>query len=205
MSDIKVIRATKEHFKFADAISAMIEDASKVKDSGLAKRSSEYITKKIEEGKSVIAFVDGEVAGFCYVETWGHGKYVANSGLIVSPKFRGKGLAKMIKEEAFALSRDLFPNAKLFGLTTSLAVMKINSDLGYKPVTFSELTDDEEFWKGCATCANYDILKRTNRFNCLCTGMLYDPKDEHKENHRAEKSLSTFDRWLRFKKYVFRK
>lgn len=205
MSDVKIIRATDEHFKYAEAISVLIDEASKVKDSGLAQRSPEYITKKIEEGKSIIAFVDGEVAGFCYVENWGHGKYVANSGLIVSPKFRGNGLAKKIKEEAFALSRDLFPQAKLFGLTTSLAVMKINSDLGYKPVTFSELTDDEEFWKGCETCANYDILKRTKRFNCLCTGMLYDPKDAHEENHRGEKDLNIFSRWLRFKKYMFRK
>lgn len=205
MSEVKIIRANSEHFKYAESISEMIREASLVKDSGLAQRSPEYIQKKIEEGKSVIAFVDDETAGFCYVETWGHGKYVANSGLIVSPKFRGHGLAKAIKKEAFALSRDLFPTAKLFGLTTSLAVMKINSDLGYKPVTFSELTDDEEFWKGCETCANYDILKRTKRFNCLCTGMLYDPKDTHDENHRGDKSLKTFGRWMRFKKYVLRK
>ena len=177
MPQIEVVKAGKEHFQYAEGVSAMIDDASQDKDSGLAKRTPEYIRLKIGEGKAVIAFVDGNVAGFCYVETWGHGKYVANSGLIVSPKFRGMGLAKKIKEVAFELSRELFPDAKLFGLTTSLAVMKINSDLGYHAVTFSELTDDNAFWKGCETCSHYDILQRMNRKNCLCTGMLYDPKD----------------------------
>jgi len=201
MPRIEVLKANTQHLGFAEAISAMIEEASKNKGSGLAIRTPEYIRTKISEGKSVIAFVDGAVAGFCYVETWGHGKYVANSGLIVSPKYRGMGLAKRIKEVAFLLSRELFPDAKLFGLTTSLAVMKINSDLGYKPVTFSELTDDEAFWKGCQTCSHYDILQRTNRVSCLCTGMLFDPRNDHPENQRAKKDLRTFARWFRFKRY----
>ncbi|MEE9462536.1 MAG: GNAT family N-acetyltransferase, partial [Bacteroidales bacterium] len=118
----------------------------------------------------------GDFAGFCYIESWGHEKFVANSGLIVLEKYRGYGLAMKIKSRAFRLSRKVFPGAKMFGLTTSLAVMKINSALGYKPVTFSELTDDDEFWKGCHSCAYYDILFRTNRTHCLCTAMLYDPE-----------------------------
>ena len=40
------------------------------------------------------------------------------------------------------------------------------------PVTLSELTDDDEFWKGCETCPYYDILIRTKRSHCLCTGMV---------------------------------
>jgi len=54
--------------------------------------------------------------------------------------------------------------------------MKMNTELGYVPVTFAELTDDEAFWRGCRGCVNYDILERTNRKYCICTGMLWDPK-----------------------------
>lgn len=156
-----------------------IYEASLQKGTGIAVRTAEYITGKIVEGKAVIALTEGgEWAGFCYIESWGHNKFVANSGLVVSQAYRGFGLAKAIKEKAMILSRQLFPGAKLFGLTTSLAVMKINSDLGYRPVTFSELTDDQEFWKGCESCPYYDILVRTRRSHCLCTGMLMDPFTE---------------------------
>ncbi len=167
--------------QYVPEVEKAILAASQVKGTGLAKRSHEYLSAKIREGKAVIAFSgDGEFAGFCYIESWGHEKFVANSGLIVLEKFRGHGLAMNIKAEAFKLSRKVFPGAKMFGLTTSLAVMKINSALGYKPVTFSELTGDDEFWKGCQTCSYYDILFRTNRTHCLCTAMLYDPEKEEK-------------------------
>ena len=129
------------------------------------------------EGKAVIAMCGTEFAGFCYIESWSNKKFVANSGLIVKDNFRGHGLAKKIKKFAFNLSLQLFPGAKLFGLTTGAAVMKINNELGYRPVTFSDLTDDEAFWKGCQSCVNYDVLVRTGRKMCLCTGMLYDPAD----------------------------
>ncbi|KPK82074.1 MAG: acetyltransferase [Bacteroides sp. SM23_62_1] len=181
METIKVKIAGPEYINYVPDIEKSIIQASKVKGTGIAKRSKEYLSNKILEGKAVIAITqDGEFAGFCYIESWGHKKFVANSGLIVKEKFRGNGLAMKIKDEAFRLSRKLFPEAKIFGLTTSLAVMKINSALGYKPVTFSELTDDEEFWKGCQSCAYYDVLFRTNRMHCLCTGMLYDPQKEER-------------------------
>jgi hypothetical protein len=136
----------------------------------------------MREGKAVIALhQDGTWAGFCYIETWSHGEFVANSGLIVSPLFRKSGLAKAIKKRIFELSREKYPDAKLFGLTTGLAVMKINSELGYEPVTYSELTQDENFWKGCQSCVNYDILTMKERKNCLCTAMLYDPVEKRKD------------------------
>ncbi|MEM8484934.1 MAG: GNAT family N-acetyltransferase [Bacteroidota bacterium] len=168
--------ATTEHLSYAEAVCKLIEDAAKKRGTGIAKRDPEYIRGKMRDGKAVIALhTGGALAGFCYIETWSHNKYVANSGLIVSPDFRKAGLARKIKETAFELSRKKYPDAKLFGITTSLAVMKINSDLGYKPVTFSELTTDEEFWNGCRSCPNFDILTRTDRKMCLCTGMLCDP------------------------------
>ena len=176
--NIVVLIADESFLGFVDTILKTIEDAAKVRGTGIARRSPEYIAEKMREGKAIIALSGDEFAGFCYIESWGNKQFVANSGLIVVEKFRGGGLAKRIKRKAFELSRKLYPDAKIFGLTTGLAVMKINSELGYKPVTFSELTDDELFWKGCQSCVNYDILQRTNRKHCLCTGMLYDPKWE---------------------------
>ena len=179
MEKFVITEAGKEHLKYVPDIEQAILEAASVKGTGLAKRSAEYLTSKIQEGKAIIAISEtGDFAGFCYIESWGHEKFVANSGLIVLEKYRGYGLAMKIKARAFLLSRKVFPGAKMFGLTTSLAVMKINSALGYKPVTFSELTDDDEFWKGCHSCAYYDILFRTNRTHCLCTAMLYDPEKE---------------------------
>ena len=181
MEKIKVLIAGQDHLAYVPEIEEAIINASKVKGTGLAKRTKEYLSQKVIEGKAVIGLTQsGKFAGFCYIECWGHKKFVANSGLIVIEKYRGAGLAMKIKEKAFKLSRKLFPDAKIFGLTTSLAVMKINSSLGYKPVTFSELTDDEEFWKGCQTCSYYDVLFRTNRMHCLCTGMLFDPVKDQK-------------------------
>ncbi len=178
--------ASVEHLSYAEEICELIEDAAKKRGTGIAKREPEYIRTKMRDGKAVIALNGKNLAGFCYIETWGHHKYVANSGLIVSPLFRKEGLARRIKETAFELSRKKYPDAKLFGITTSLAVMKINSDLGYRPVTFSELTTDEEFWNGCRSCPNFDILTRTSRKMCLCTGMLCDPDSKEFKQHQKE-------------------
>lgn len=176
---IEIIVAGKEHLPYVDTILNTIADAAKIRGTGIAKRSPLYIEQKILEGKAIMALENQNFAGFCYIETWGDKQFVANSGLIVVDRYRGCGLAKKIKQRAFELSRERYPNAKIFGLTTGLAVMKINSELGYRPVTFSELTADEAFWKGCESCVNFDILQRTQRRHCLCTGMLYDPQREH--------------------------
>lgn len=170
--------AQNHHVKYVEEINDAIDVASKQRGTGIARRSNEYLENKIKEGKAIIALVDNKFAGFCYIETWGNKGFVANSGLIVVPEFRGYGLAKAIKNKAFDLSRKKYPEAKIFGLTTGLAVMKINHELGYRPVTFSELTTDDLFWNGCKGCVNYDILMRMERSKCLCTGMLYDPKWE---------------------------
>ncbi len=173
---MRILVADRTHFTYASIICDTIEESAKIRGTGIAKRTPEYIQKKMENGNAIIALRGDAFAGFCYIEVWGHEKFVANSGLIVHPDFRGTGLAKRIKQAAFDLSRKKFPEAKLFGITTGLAVMKINYALGYKPVPFSELTDDPEFWNGCKTCKNFDILTRTERKMCLCTGMLYDPQ-----------------------------
>ena len=191
---MEIIIANEEHHKYAETIATMMENAAKERGTGIAKRSVEYLQKKMTEGKAVISLDGDEVAGFCYIESWGHDKYVANSGLIVNSNYRKLGLAKKIKSKVFELSRNKFPDSKIFGITTSLAVMKINAELGYQPVTFSELTDDEQFWKGCQTCKNFDILTRTNRLHCLCTGMLFDPK----KNNKKETNTTRLIKFMRF-------
>lgn len=165
------------HLMYVSEIQQEMYDSAQRRGTGIDKRSIEYLSKKISEGNAVVATENGEWVGFCYIETWSHGQFVANSGLIVAPKFRHSGIATLIKDKVFALSREKFPNAKIFGLTTGLAVMKINSDLGYKPVIYSELTQDEEFWNGCKNCVNYEILMKKERKNCLCTAMLFVPEN----------------------------
>ncbi len=148
LTAFRVIIANGTHAHYAQEICDEMALSAQKRGTGIAKRSPDYIRQKMEEGKAVIALTkDNTWAGFCYIETRDHGKYVANSGLIVSPKFRNSGLAKSIKRKVFFLSRSSYPDAKIFGLTTGLAVMKINSALGYEPVTYSELTSDNAFWK----------------------------------------------------------
>lgn len=181
-----IVVANEQHGIFAEIICAEMEQSAKARGTGIAQRSPDYIRQKLSEGKAVVATTqEGEWAGFCYIETWSHGKYVANSGLIVSPNHRKSGLAKEIKTKILELSRTLYPEAKIFGLTTGLAVMKINSDLGYEPVTYSELTDDEAFWKGCQSCVNFEILQSKERKNCLCTAMLFDPAEQAAKEQKA--------------------
>lgn len=203
--DFLIMTANATHVDFAQIICEEYESSAKARGTGIAKRSPDYVKQKMLEGKAVIAFekATGIWAGFCYIETWSHGEYVANSGLIVSPAYRKAGLAKSIKQEIFKLSRRLYPEAKIFGLTTGLAVMKINSELGYEPVTYSELTQDDAFWAGCKSCVNYDILMSKDRKNCMCTAMLYDPKDHYQPEETAaafEEKKGIYERFMRIKK-----
>lgn len=197
---------TADHGRYAGLIAREMERSAKARGTGIAKRSPHYLIQKMNEGKAVIAFtVTGQWAGFCYIETWSHGEYVANSGLIVAPQFRQSGLAKMIKTKIFELSRSKYPNAKIFGLTTGLAVMKINSELGYRPVTYSELTQDNAFWKGCESCVNFSILTSKERKNCLCTAMLFNPTQQNTTPNAFKKRISVIERLLRIKQNWIKK
>lgn len=185
---VNIYVADESHSVYAEEICELVFVSAQERGTGIAKRSPEYVKEKMRDHKAVIAIAeDGTFAGFSYIETWSHTKFVANSGLIIAHQFRKTGLAKRIKQEIFNLSRKMYPYAKIFSITTGLAVMKINSQLGFRPVPFSELTDDDEFWRGCKGCKNYDILERNNRKMCLCTGLLYDPA-EHKDNEKPVKT-----------------
>jgi hypothetical protein len=200
---MKIVIANESHFKYAQIICDTIAESALVRGTGIAKRTPEYIMQRLKNGNAVIA-LDGEnFAGFCYIEVWGNKDFVANSGLIVHPDYRNQGLAKKIKQAVFDLSRKKFPDAKIFGITTGLAVMKINYELGYRPVTFSELTNDPEFWKGCQTCKNFDILTRTQQKMCLCTGMLYDAKAKKTEPKKI--NWKAFQRLKQIKESLFLK
>ena len=177
MEEIKVMVADASHEKYVDTILDTITAAAKVRGTGIAKRTHEYVATKMKEAKAVIALEGENFAGFSYIETWGNKQYVTTSGLIVHPDYRGLGVAKRIKDMTFTLARIRWPKAKIFSLTSGAAVMQMNTQLGYKPVTFAELTDDEAFWRGCEGCVNVDVLKRTERKYCICTGMLFDPAE----------------------------
>jgi len=177
MEEIEVLVADSSHEKYVDTILDTIAEAAKVRGTGIAKRSHEYLVTKMREAKAVIALHGDRFAGFSYIETWGNKHYVTTSGLIVHPDFRGQGVAWRIKELTFTLARTRWPHAKIFSLTSGAAVMSMNTRLGYQPVTFADLTDDEAFWRGCEGCINVDILRRTDRKYCICTAMLYDPEE----------------------------
>lgn len=202
IKDFLIEVACEKHTEFAQAICTEMAESAKARGTGIAKRSPEYVQSKMREGKAVVAFhKDGRWAGFSYIESWGHDDFVANSGLIISPQFRGLGLARAIKEKTFHLSIEKFPGAKLFGLTTGLAVMKINSGLGYRPVTYSELTDDTSFWKGCESCINFNILQTKEHKNCLCTAMIFDPAVDTLKSNTKHKA-----KWLEiFTKFATKK
>lgn len=186
--NIQVTVADHSHAKYAQEVCDEILLSSKERKTGIANRTKEYIVEKMDAGKAVIALTeDGRFAGFSYIESWGGKSFVANSGLIVAHKFRGLGVARRIKEQTFILSRTLFPDAKIFSITTGAAVMKMNYEFGFRPVPFSELTDDPEFWKGCEGCRHFDILKSHDYKMCICTGLLYDPKEHLEIHHPDEK------------------
>lgn len=174
--NVEIHTADSHYVSYAQKICDLIYESAQTRGTGIAKRSPNYVAEKISAGKAVIALDDDKLVGFAYIETFSHHRFVANSGLIVHPDYRNQGLAKRIKRKIFELSRKLYPHAKIFSITTGLAVMKMNTELGFKPVTFSELTNDEEFWKGCQGCRNFDILQRNNYRMCLCTGLLFDPQ-----------------------------
>lgn len=186
---MKIVIANFKHKIYAEIICQTIAKAAEIRGTGIAERQPKYIISKIEEGNAVIALDGEKFVGFSYIEAWSHGKFVANSGLIVHPDYRKQGLAKQIKSKIFEHSRQKFPEAKIFSITTGLAVMKMNSDLGYRPVTFSELTDDQSFWNGCQSCKNYDVLQSKNQKMCFCTGMLFD-SDEQGEKTKPKKSFN---------------
>lgn len=201
MAAIKVQVANVGHVIYAEQICKLIAESAVSRGTGIAKRTPEYISGKMKEDQAIIALSgEGELAGFCYIESWSDKQYVANSGLIVNPSYRGMGLARKIKRKAFEHSRRKFPEAKLFGLTTSLPVMKINSELGYFPVTYNQLTTDETFWKGCQSCVNYEILKKKSRSNCMCTAMMYEPGSRRKNSWDFIRKSKLYERFMALKK-----
>lgn len=188
---VRVADASDE--KYVDIILETIRDAARKRGTGIAERTHEYLATKMRESKAILALCGDKFAGFSYIETWGNKHYVTTSGLIVHPDFLGQGIAKRIKDYTFTLARVRWPKAKIFSLTSGDAVMKMNTRLGYVPVSYNQLTDDDAFWRGCEGCCNHDILMAKERKFCICTGMLYDP-----EKHTGEPTpISVFQDIIR--------
>lgn len=181
--------ATINDIKYAEEICRETESSAIARGSGIAKRSAESVAQKMRDGKAVVAITgSGQWVGFAYFQAWENGKYVSNSGLIVAPSFRNSGVAKAIKERIFRLSRRTYPDAKIFSITSGAAIMKMNTQLGFEPVTFHDITHDELFWEGCKGCVNYAILDGKKKCNCLCTAMLFDPEKLKDQYLTIEKS-----------------
>ncbi len=179
--EMKILIADASHECYVDIILDTIRDAARRRGTGIAERTHDYLTTKMREGKAILALIGTRFAGFSYIETWGNKHYVTTSGLIVHPDFQGLGIARRIKDYTFTLARIRWPEAKIFSLTSGDAVMKMNTALGYVPVSFRQLTTDEAFWRGCLGCTNHHILEEKEQQFCICTGMLYDP-----DKHRGE-------------------
>lgn len=192
MEDIIVRVATEDDEQFAKIITDEMEASAKVRGTGIAKRSPAAIIEKIREGKAVIAVTNCNTwVGFSYIEIWANGEFVSNSGLIVNPLFRERGVASAIKQRIFKLSKKKYPTAKIFSITTGLAIMKMNSRLGFEPVTYNEITHEDKFWNACKSCPNYQILEGKSFKNCMCTAMLYTPEDHL---HKSRKYSNTFEK-----------
>lgn len=188
--------ATLNDIKYAEEICRETESSAIARGTGIAKRSPESVAQKMRDGKAVVAVtVSGQWVGFAYIQPWENGKYISNSGLIVAPSFRNSGVAKAIKERIFKMSRRMYPEAKIFSITSGAAIMKMNTQLGFEPVTFHDITHDELFWEGCKGCVNYDILEGKKKCNCLCTAMLFDPV-KMQENRLAVEKSNYFPQFL---------
>ena len=196
IEDIKIRLATKEDHIFAKSITDEMHDSALIRGCGISRRSPESVIEKMGNGKAIIALTsNNEWAGFSYIETYDNNGFVSNSGLIVAPAYRKCGVAKAIKQEIFNLSRMLYPNAKIFSITTGSAVMKMNTRLGFEAVTYSEITQEKRFWEGCKSCVNYKTLQNKANKNCFCTAMLFSPEQEEpveEENESESEHRSRF-------------
>lgn len=189
--------ATSGDHSYAAEIAGEMAYSSARRGTGITHRTPEYIVQKMEEGLAAIAVNadNGTWAGFCYLEVWQHQKYVANSGLIVAPGYRGTGISKEIKITLFDHCRLAFPKARLFSLSTSPAVMHVNEALGYKVVPFAEIMRDELFLTGCQSWVNYCDLMNREQTHLPYVAMIYDPKAEPFKpalSHSSRYAMATF-------------
>lgn len=130
--------AEESNTGYVPKIIAETERSAIARGSGIAKRTVSSVEEKIRAGKAIIALTSsGEWMGFSYLESWEQDRFVSNSGLIVAPKVRNSGVARSIKNRIFRLSRKLYPDSKIYSITTGPAIMRINARLGFLPLSFA--------------------------------------------------------------------
>lgn len=183
ITDVIIRQASMADCIYAAQISEEMDASARARGTGIGRRSCDSICQKIAEGNAIIALTkEGQWVGYIYLEVYANGNFVSHCGLIVAPGWRRLGVATQMKDNIFWLTRAKYPLAKIFGITTTLATMRINSKLGLQPVTFSEITQDPSFWKKCEQCVNYQNLKNTCFKNCYCTAMMFEPDPAPKVN-----------------------
>lgn len=169
--------ATSDDHKYTTEITDELAYSATKRGISIARRTPEYAINKMDKGLAVIALnpENGDWIGFCCIEVWEHQKYVASSGLIISPKYRGMGIATMLKARLFELCQTKFPKAKIFSLTTNQAVIHANIDLGFKIVAFSEVLNDSLFMDGCKSWVDFSGLMNNNPTHAYYVAMVFDP------------------------------
>jgi hypothetical protein len=173
--DTIVVRLATEHDqRFVQNIITEIEIASQIKGTGICKREPAFISQKITEGNAVMAVTpSGAWAGFCYIQPHDNGQFVSSCALVISRNFRNRGIASQIKAQVLALAKNKYPAARIFGLTTSHVVERINAQLNYVEVSYAEVTQADTFWQSCRSCENYQLLLQQDKKKCLCKAMVY--------------------------------
>lgn len=169
--------ATSEDYKYIGVIIEEMTLSAAKRGVHIIPRTPEYIMEKMNAGLAVIAInpENDEWVGFCCIEVWAHGKYVANSGLIVSPQYRGIGISRDIKITLFKQCRSKFPAARLFSLSTSPAVQHVNEELGYKVIPHADMLKDKFFLQGCTSWVNYVGLMNDKELSTRYVAMVFDP------------------------------
>lgn len=175
MGVLEVRESTPEDVRYAEAASALIDQASAEFD--IAKRTPEWLAAKIRARRAAIALAGGELVGFGYWSAWENDTFISHSGLVVRSDYRGTGLGRDLKMVLFDSSRRRLPEASLMSLTTSPQVRKLNLSLGFEIVPLEQLTKDPAFWEGCRTCRNYEEVQARGQ-QCCCEGMLLRPESE---------------------------
>lgn len=169
--------ATVYDQQYADNIAHEISISALLRNVAIEPRTGDYIFQKMIDGLAVIA-IDNETEewiGFCALDVWNHQRYVANTGLIVKPKYRGKNVSNLLKNKLFELARIKFPSAKIFSLTNKELIKKINIDLGFQEVEAREILYDPYFNTGMNSWVDFiELLKHSEESGHKA--MVFDPE-----------------------------
>ncbi len=182
---ITVRIATKKDYCYAEIISKELNTSAANRGVQIKNRTPKYILDKMETGLAIVAINSEteEWIGFSTLEVWEHEQFVANTGLIIAPKYRGHGFSMLIKSKLFELSRQKYPKAKIFSLTGNPNIIQINQTLGFTTVPFSTILNDNLFLTGCNSWVNYSEIMRHSSGH---VAMVYAPIAESQKEFKIK-------------------